>query len=166
MRPVHVSWAGGHTLGVAAPFEVLRANVHAKGDPDKALTVPPIGSGEYIRLEGRRVRQESLPALSQSLREVCRAHGITPNDLRYVVAHQANQRILNDLGTDLALPPEKVFSNLRMLGNTSSSTIPLCLRDLVNAGDLRAGDVLGLTAFGGGFTYGAALLKVNVTEAQ
>ncbi|MGI8907367.1 MAG: thiamine pyrophosphate-dependent enzyme [Candidatus Sumerlaeaceae bacterium] len=152
---------GGQSFAQSAPFEVLRPSVHAKGDQENALTVPPIGTGEYIQLEGRHVRQESIPALSESLREVCRAHGILPTDLRYVVAHQANQRILNDLGVDLGVAPEKVFSNIRMLGNTSSSTIPLCLRDLVNSAELHTDDLLGLTAFGGGYTYGAALLKVN-----
>ena len=152
---------GGESLQDAAPFEMLRPMVHARGDIERALTVPPIGTGEFIRLEGRKVRQESVPALSESLREVCRANHVTPADLRYVVAHQSNQRILNDLGVELGVSPEKVFSNMRMLGNTSSSTIPLCLRDLVADGKLQSGDLLGLTAFGGGFTFGAALLKVN-----
>jgi 3-oxoacyl-(acyl-carrier-protein) synthase III len=150
---------GGESLGEIAPFELLRPSVHAHGDAQRVLTVPPMGTGDYIRLEGRAVRNESVPALSDSLREVCRAHHVAPSDLRYVVAHQANQRILNDLGTNLGVPAEKVFSNLRTLGNTSSSTIPLCLRDLTAGGTLKSGDLLGLTAFGGGFTFGAALLK-------
>ncbi|MFY7954422.1 MAG: 3-oxoacyl-[acyl-carrier-protein] synthase III C-terminal domain-containing protein, partial [Armatimonadaceae bacterium] len=89
----------------------------------------------------------------------CASGGIHVQDLDRVVAHQSNQRILNEVRQRTNLPEEKVFSNIRHYGNTSSNSIPLALFDLLPA--LRSGNVVGLCAFGGGFTFGGALMRVR-----
>lgn len=146
------------TNSTGCVFELSRPLTFAQGDGDLSLTVPPIGQGT-IKLDGRAVRRVSVPGMVEALRAACQVADITPQDLRYLVAHQANQRVLEELGELLAVAPERVFSNIRNLGNTSSSTLPLCLRDLSDQGLVRPGDILGLTAFGGGFTYGGAILR-------
>ena len=79
-------------------------------------------------------------------------------DLSLIVPHQANERIIEAIRKRLKLPEDKVFSNIRDVGNTSSTSIPLCLEQLIEE---RASDeLLGLCAFGGGFTAGGAILKM------
>jgi len=93
------------------------------------------------------------------LDKACAAGGISVHDLDLVVAHQANQRILNAVRQKTKLPEEKIFSNIRHYGNTSSNSIPLALFDLIPT--LRPGKIVGLAAFGGGFTFGGALLRTR-----
>ncbi len=93
------------------------------------------------------------------LEKACASGGVAVHDLDLVVAHQANQRILNAVRQRTKLPEEKVFSNIRHYGNTSSNSIPLALFELIP--QLRPGKVIGLCAFGGGFTFGGALLRTK-----
>ena len=92
--------------------------------------------------------------MTASLHRVCDVEQVAVDDLRMIVPHQANQRILDAIQGRVGAP---VYSNIRDHGNTSSSSIPLCLAELAN---LSSGDRLGLCAFGGGFTFGATLLEV------
>ena len=78
--------------------------------------------------------------------------GKTLEDLSLIVPHQANQRIINAVRQRLKIREEQIYSEIRYRGNTSSCTIPLCLETLVN--EKESGDILGLTAFGGGFYFG------------
>jgi 3-oxoacyl-[acyl-carrier-protein] synthase-3 len=79
-----------------------------------------------------------------------------------VVAHQANARILEAVGQRAGLDPEKVMSNIARYGNTSAASIPLALAEAVTTGRLSEGDLVVLTAFGAGFTWGAALVRWGV----
>ncbi len=89
---------------------------------------------------------------------LCRQLGMEPQNLDLVVPHQANQRIINALRQRMKLAEDQVYSNIGHSGNTSSSTIPLCLEELLPLA--TAGQKWGLTAFGGGFTFGGAVLEV------
>ena len=91
-----------------------------------------------------------------SLHRVCRRAEWEVSDLRWVAPHQANGRILDAIAGRVGVP---VYSNVERYGNTSSTSIPLCLSELVP--QLHAGDRLGLCAFGGGFTFGAGLVEAN-----
>ena len=91
-----------------------------------------------------------------SLTRTCRDRGIAVDDLEMIVPHQANQRIIDAIQSRVA---PRVFSNIRHHGNTSSTSIPLCLRDVLP--NSRRGQKLGLCAFGGGFTFGAGILEIN-----
>jgi 2-oxoisovalerate dehydrogenase E1 component len=106
-------------------------------------------------MKGTLVFTEAVRAMADILRRACAALPMKPEDLSLVVPHQANQRILDAVGRRTGLP---VFSNIRHLGNTSSSSIPLALCEALPG--VEAGARLGLCAFGGGFTYGAAVLEV------
>jgi 3-oxoacyl-[acyl-carrier-protein] synthase III len=95
--------------------------------------------------------------MATALKRACESRQMGVDDLDLVIAHQANQRILDAVGLRLKLPPERLYSNVRNFGNTSSSTIPICLSEVF--ADVRTGQRIGLAAFGGGFTFGAALLE-------
>ena len=84
-------------------------------------------------------------------------NGLQPEDVAWLVPHQANLRIIDATQRRMGLPAEKVMINIQRYGNTTAATIPLCLRDWEN--QLRKGDNLILAAFGGGFTWGAVYLK-------
>lgn len=111
-------------------------------------------------MDGRAVRALTVPCMARALREALADAALQPSQLARLLAHQTSHRILLDLAADLGLPPEKMASNLRQLGNTSSCTLPLLLRDLQASSALHPGEHIGLTAFGGGFTYGAAVARV------
>ncbi len=154
--------ASATVLGGHASFDRCRLRLHrpelaAEGEPGRYLTVPTFGSGDAIHMDGVKVFSGAVRRMGAALKRACRSHQLSVNDLDLVIAHQANQRILDAVGQRLKLPPERLYSNVRDLGNTSSSTIPICLAEIFPA--LRSGQKIGLAAFGGGFTFGAALLE-------
>lgn len=140
-------------------LDVHPPELSAQGEPGDYLRVPFAGSKDHIFMEGSKVFSEGVRKMMLMLQRVCDKSGVLPDDLDLIVPHQANQRILNAIIKRLHLPKEKLYSNVKDLGNTSSSTIPLCLVDIIPA--LEKGQNLGLTAFGGGFTFGACLLKCH-----
>jgi len=85
--------------------------------------------------------------------------GITVNDLKLVIPHQANIRIIKALAEKLGIPEDKVFSNIHKYGNTSAASIPIAMYEAYKEGKLKKGDYVLLTAFGGGLTWGAIVLK-------
>ena len=107
-------------------------------------------------MNGRHVFSEGVRKMGQVLQEFCRSAHISLRDLDLIIPHQANQRIIEALTHRLHLDAGKVFSNIGDRGNSSSNTIPLALADLQAAG--LSPDSIGLTAFGGGFTYAATVL--------
>lgn len=141
---------GDHAWG-----RLHRPVVSAKGEPGKVLVVPHPGQG-FVRMDGLRVYAEAVRQMVAMLDRACEAAGLSRDDLDLVVPHQANARIITDVRKRMGLPPERVHVNIEHLGNTSSSTIPLCLADLASS---HPATRLGLTAFGGGYTFGAAILE-------
>ena len=105
-------------------------------------------------MKGRRVFTEAVRTMIFSLNRVCQREGLRVSDLDLIVPHQANQRILDAI--QCRVEP-KVFSNIRHHGNTSSTSIPLCLADVLP--EAQPKKRLGLCAFGGGFTFGASILE-------
>jgi 2-oxoisovalerate dehydrogenase E1 component len=135
-----------------------RPELSAKGENGDILRVP-VPLDEYIFQDGPKVYLEAVKHMISQLEKACVAGGVAVHDLDLVVAHQANQRILNAVRQRTKLPEEKVFSNIRHYGNTSSNSIPLALFELMP--QLRPGKIVGLCAFGGGFTFGGALLRTR-----
>jgi 3-oxoacyl-[acyl-carrier-protein] synthase-3 len=83
--------------------------------------------------------------------------GYTVDDVDLVVPHQANQRITDAVASRLGVPEEKVYSNIAMLGNTSSASIPIALDECIESGLVKEGSLVLMTAFGGGITWGATV---------
>ena len=115
--------------------------------------------GQYIRMGGREVFKFAAKALADSSLSVLQKAGVAPSDVALVIPHQANQRITEAATKRLGLPPERVWSNIARYGNTSSASIPIALREALDAGRIQDGDYVVLTGFGGGLTWGACLIK-------
>ena len=130
-----------------------------EGELGTTLSVPVSRADGTISMRGAKVFAGAVRAMSDMLLRACAAEGCTIKDLDLVVPHQANRRILDAVVARLDLAPERLVANIRERGNTSSSSIPVCLADIWPK--LQPGQSVGLTAFGGGFTYGAALLRVQ-----
>ena len=150
------------TLVVGAASEadavarVYRPEIAAQGESGEALKVP-IGADDRIGMDGIKVYQLAVKSMITMLKKACATSHIAFDKLDLIVPHQANQRIINAVRQRLKLPSEQVFSNIRHLGNTSSSTIPLCLAELLS--EQETGRLIGLTAFGGGFTYAGGVIE-------
>jgi len=85
--------------------------------------------------------------------------GLTVADIDYLIPHQANDRISQMVGRGLKLPEEKVIRNIQRYGNTTAASIPIALTEAVQNGLIKKGNLLALTAFGSGFTWGSAFLR-------
>jgi 3-oxoacyl-[acyl-carrier-protein] synthase-3 len=112
-----------------------------------------------MQMDGRAVFKWAVNLLTDSIREVVAAAGITMNDLSLIILHQANRRILDAAAETLGLAPEKLVINLDRYGNTSAGSIPLALDESVAAGRLHRGDHLLLSGFGAGLAWGTAVLR-------
>ena len=134
-----------------------RPFLSATGVDEKVLYVPNMGSGELIEMEGLTVFKLAVRKMIDVLDSACRERGITVDNLDMIVPHQANERIIEAIRKTIKCPPEKMFNHIRKYGNTSSNTIPIALTELVPT--LGTGAKVGLTAFGGGFTFGAAVVE-------
>jgi 3-oxoacyl-[acyl-carrier-protein] synthase III len=111
----------------------------------------------YLRQEGRSVFKLAVEGMADVTAEIMTRNGLKGEDVKYLVPHQANWRIIEATAKRAGIEPEKVMMNIERYGNTTAGTIPLCLYDWES--ELRAGDNLILAAFGGGFTWGAAYVK-------
>jgi 3-oxoacyl-[acyl-carrier-protein] synthase III len=85
--------------------------------------------------------------------------GLTVEDVDLVIPHQANQRITDAVASRLGVPDEKVYTNIADMGNTSSASIPIALDECIQSGRISDGSIVLLTAFGGGVTWGATVLR-------
>ena len=106
--------------------------------------------------EGRVVFKAAIKGMVESINELLEKHQLTTDDIDWMVPHQANKRILMGVANQLNFPEEKMLINIEEYGNTTAATIPLVLRDFEDK--FNKGDKIVLTAFGGGFTWGAVLI--------
>ena len=111
----------------------------------------------YVYQEGQAVFKFAVTRMAGVSLDLLKANNLSPNDIHWLVPHQANMRIIEATGRRMGVPSEKVMVNIQKYGNTTNATIPLCLWDYEN--QLNKGDNIILTAFGGGFTWGAIWLK-------
>ncbi|MFF8908785.1 beta-ketoacyl-ACP synthase III [Streptomyces olivaceoviridis] len=128
--------------------------VPAGGSRQRASGVPAAERDHYFTMQGKPVFKQAVTRMTESSRSVLARAGWTADDVDRVVAHQANARILAALADSLDLPPHKIASNIDRVGNTVAASIPLALADA----DLRTGEKVLLTAFGGGLSWGSTVL--------
>ena len=116
---------------------------------------------EHIpRMEGKELFKNAVTRLPRAVRELCRKHDVTLDQIDWFIAHQANDRINNAVREALGVPREKVPSNIARYGNTSGATIPILLDELRREGRLKQGDLLCYLALGAGLHWGAALMRL------
>ena len=143
---------------------ILATRLYADGAHNGLLYVDggPSSTGTvgHVRMRGPEVFRHAVVNLAQVLREVLADQGLTCADIDWVVPHQANQRILDATARKLGLPPEKVIITVDRHANTSAASVPLALDTAVRDGRIKPGDLVMLEAMGGGFTWGASLLRV------
>ncbi len=143
---------------------ILASRLHADGAHNELLFVDggpsTTGTVGHIRMKGREVFRHAVVNLADVLGEVLADTGLTSAEIDWVVPHQANQRILDATAKKLGLPPEKVVVTVDRHANTSAASVPLALDTAVRDGRIKQGDLVMLEAMGGGFTWGASLLRV------
>jgi 3-oxoacyl-[acyl-carrier-protein] synthase-3 len=128
------------------------------GSRERTSGGPDEPASEYFQMQGRPVFAHAVRRMATSSRQVLAKTGWDPQSVDWVVAHQANVRILRAVADEIDVPRERAIVNLDRVGNTSAASIPLALADTAAAGGFDVGDRVLLTAFGGGATWGSATL--------
>jgi 3-oxoacyl-[acyl-carrier-protein] synthase-3 len=138
---------------------VGRVHLHQKaGGSLKPASHETVDAREhYIYQEGQAVFKWAVSKMADVSVEMMKKHNLAPEDLNWLVPHQANMRIIEATAKRMGIQKEQVMINIQKYGNTTSGTLPLCLWDYEK--QLKKGDNLILSAFGGGFTWGAVYLK-------
>lgn len=113
----------------------------------------------HVRMEGREVFKHAVGMITDVVYKVLEDSGHTIDDLDWFVPHQANKRIIDGAGQKLGLPPEKVVVTVDRHANTSAASVPLALNAAVADGRIKRGDLVMIEAMGGGFTWGASLIR-------
>jgi 3-oxoacyl-[acyl-carrier-protein] synthase-3 len=156
--------AGAVVLEPSAAPGVLSTHLHADGVYKDLLYC---GSGVsrgfepklVITMSGNEVFKIAVTKLGQAVDEALAANGLTKEALDWLVPHQANIRIIQAMARRLDMPMEKVIVTVQEHGNTSAASVPLALDVAVRDGRIKRGELLLLEAFGGGFTWGSALVR-------
>ncbi len=115
--------------------------------------------GSHIMMEGREVFKYAVKAMEGAVQELLERENVSISSVGLMIPHQANIRILKKLVSRIGIEEEKVFINVQKYGNTSAASIPIALDEANRAGRLQPDDLLLVCSFGGGFTWGAALLR-------
>ena len=143
---------------------ILGSRLHADGAQHDLLyvdggpsTTRTVG---HLRMKGREVFRHAVVNLSEVLHEVLEETHLSASDIDWIVPHQANKRILDATAKKLGIPAEKVVVTVDQHANTSAASVPLALDVARRDGRIKAGDLIMLEAMGGGFTWGASLIRV------
>jgi 3-oxoacyl-[acyl-carrier-protein] synthase III len=149
--------------GTAADRGLLTVHLRSDGRHKMKLYVDggPSSTGTVgrVRMEGRAVFKHAVAMISDVVYDALKDTGYTAAEIDWFVPHQANKRIIDDSARKFGIAPEKVVTTVDRHGNTSAASIPLALAVAVADGRIKRGDLLLLEAMGGGFTWGAALLR-------
>jgi len=121
---------------------------------------PQVAAQRYLRMNGKDVYRFTAWAVPNAIEKVLEQTGKSATDVDWFVLHQANSRILNMVARRYGLDSSKVYVNINRFGNTSSASVPLCLAEMKQKGLLQKGQLVLMAGFGGGLTYGSALLRL------
>ena len=113
----------------------------------------------YLRMDGKETFKSAVNAMYQAAQEALRRCEIDISQIKLVIPHQANRRIIDAVGERLGARPEQVFVNLHKFGNTSAASVAIALDEAVTAGLIQRGDLVLLVVFGAGLTWGAAVIQ-------
>ena len=150
---------------------LLASSLHADGQYANILKLPAGGSAmpacqksvdenlHTIHMEGKETFKLAVGSMVSACEEAIAQAGISPDDIALVIPHQANIRIIQAVAKRLTVPNEKVYCNIAKYGNTSAASIGICFDEAVRAGQIKRGDIVLMTSFGGGLTWGAILIR-------
>ncbi|GAB3354706.1 beta-ketoacyl-ACP synthase III [Lysobacter tyrosinilyticus] len=161
--------AGAVVLKADTETGILSTHMHADGGK-KELLWNPVGvsvgfkpgednAGVRIHMSGNEVFKHAVKALDSVVEETLEANNLDRHDIDWLIPHQANLRIIEATAKRLDMPMERVIVTVDKHGNTSSGSVPLALDEAVRSGKVQRGQLVLLEAFGGGFTWGSALLR-------
>jgi 3-oxoacyl-[acyl-carrier-protein] synthase-3 len=160
--------AGAVVLAADSKPGVLATHLHADGGY-KELLYNPVGvsvgfrdepnHGVKVMMTGNEVFKVAVRTLDAVVEETLTANGLSKSDIDWLIPHQANLRIIAATARRLEMPMERVVVTVDRHGNTSAASVPLALDEAVRSGRIRSGELLLLEAFGGGFTWGSALIR-------
>jgi len=177
-RDMAVLFGDGAGVAILGPTDddgrgVLSTHIFADGTHAELLWADlggsahrPILSAEqiekglhYPQMQGREVFKYASTRMPASVMEALKVNGLTTSDIKVLIPHQANHRITEMVQKQLGLRDDQVCANIDRYGNTTAASIPIALDECVQAGRLQRGDLLVLTAFGSGFTWGSAAIR-------
>ena len=167
--------AGAAVIGRNEDFSqaILDVRVASNGGYQDFLMTPGCGSRnpanakmleerlQFIKMKGNETFKIAVKTLTNDVIEIMKNNHLTKDDIDFFIPHQANMRIISAVGESLGFPIEKVAQSVQKYGNTSAASIPMAINDYYEAGALKKGSRLLLDAFGGGLTWGSALLSFN-----
>lgn len=178
-RDVTVLFGDGAACALLGPTEdenegVIDVEIHADGSGAEQLWLEAPASKYMPRIthemiderrvwpamNGRQVFRWATTKMPEVSESVLQRAGVSTDELDLVVPHQANKRINEFVGQKLEIPPEKVVHNIQKYGNTTAASIPLALSEAIQEGRAKKGDLILMPAFGSGFTWGAALVRL------
>ncbi len=164
--------AGAVVLGeVSSGYGIIGLDLGAEGNGGDLLKVPAGGSripttGEtisqglhFIQMDGNEVFKFAIKIMGDTVKKALDHAQLSPSDINYLVPHQANLRIIQSAAKRFNIPLERVVINVDKYGNTSAASIPLALDEGVKCGRIKQGDIIAIVGFGGGLTWGAAIIR-------
>jgi 3-oxoacyl-[acyl-carrier-protein] synthase-3 len=174
-RATCVLFGDGVAAGVLGPASppsgILGEEMHTEGTYSDHLYIPAGGTVKptsretvearehYIKMRGNELFKVAVRSMEEVSRRVLKKAGVSAEELDLFIPHQANQRITDAVQERLGVSPDKVYSNISRIGNTSSASIPICLDECVRSGRVKKGDLILMSAFGAGVTWGAVLMR-------
>jgi len=174
-RSTCVIFGDGAGAAILAPVEegkgILATKIRSDGRYEEQLYAPGGGTklgtthqtidnrDHFFKMKGNELFKIAVRSMAEISKEMLDKAGYTVDDVDLVIPHQANQRITDAVASRLNVPEEKVYSNIAEHGNTSSASIPIALDECIQSGKVKEGDLVLLTAFGGGVTWGGTLIR-------
>lgn len=151
--------------GNAKDFGVLSTHLHSDGRERDILYVDGGPSSTstvgHVRMAGKEVFRHAVSKLAQVVDEALAANGLAPNDVNWLVPHQANKRIIDGIAAKLDMPSDRVVCTVDRHANTSAASVPLALSEAVEDGRIKDGDLVLVEAIGGGLAWGAGLIRMG-----
>lgn len=171
--------AGAFILQACEENEVLATYLRADGTGGHLLWIPNYGTmyphsgaekpqamDRFLQMNGRAIYEFAVKEVPEAVRACCQKAGIEVKDLDYMVPHQANQRIIKAAAERLGLNENQLVSNVADYGNTSAASIPLAFTGAVKLGHVKAPATMALVGFGGGLTWGAAIVRWTAVDSR
>ena len=174
-RGTCILFGDGAGAAVLGPVEdgkgILSVKIKSDGNYADLLTAPGGGTRHgtthetidqhmhFFKMKGNEVFKIAVRSMAEISREVLAETGYSAGDIKLLIPHQANQRITDAVADKLGVDPSVVYSNISQHGNTSAASIPIALDECVESGKIKDGDLVMMTAFGGGLTWGGAVLR-------
>lgn len=154
---------GSEAAGSNQDRGILSTHIYSDGENYDMLYVDggpsTTGTSGYLRMEGKEVFRHAVQRMSEVVETALETNGLKIDDVDWLIPHQANKRIMDSIAKKLSFPAEKIVVTVDKQANTSAATIPLALAQAASDGRLKKGNLIALSALGGGFSWGSALFR-------